>query len=381
MGMRKAIFMLPLRPLKLLLVVTASLLVTASCQAAPPRPSPTAPPASPTTAPTAAPPPATPTPAAPTPAPTPTPTPEVIAPENATRIKETGHIEVPSVLKLVWSLQGDSIAAVSTRSVSLYNPQSLQLIRSFSAGADQVLDFSADGRTVAVGKANHEVVDLINVFTGSVVRTLQPGVQFVQGIFSPDGQNLALTLASQIAVELWDTATGREVRRLTGFQTAAPVYGVAFAPDGLTLIWKARATVQLMNVATGQLGPEFRHEDFVASLAVTPDGKTLATAVAAQAGGQLVGTIKLWDAQSGNEITTLTQSDGTASAMTFSPDGRLLAAASGKQIELWDTATRTRISNLTGHAANVSSLAFSPDGLTLASAGADGMIRFWQVLP
>ncbi|MCL4368249.1 MAG: hypothetical protein M1337_03660 [Actinobacteria bacterium] len=123
------------------------------------------------------------------------------------------------------------------------------------------------------------------------------------------------------------------------------------------------------------------HEDFVVSLAMTPDGKILATVVAGMVNQQFIGLIKLWDAASGSELGTLTQTDGTARSIVFSPDGRLLAAGSDNGIELWDTARRQRLLTLSGHTGSVGDLAFSPDGATLASGSGDGTVRLWRVTP
>ncbi|NUS90376.1 MAG: protein kinase [Streptomyces sp.] len=67
-------------------------------------------------------------------------------------------------------------------------------------------------------------------------------------------------------------------------------------------------------------------------------------------------------------------------SIAFSPDGRTLAAGTGKQIVLWDTATGQTRLTLTRHGllANVLGVAFSPDGRTLASASDGQMLLLWD---
>src|SRR3954452_12808884 len=59
--------------------------------------------------------------------------------------------------------------------------------------------------------------------------------------------------------------------------------------------------------------------------------------------------------------------------VAVSPDGKTLASASSdKTIKLWDVATGKQRATLKGHTDGVSSVAFSPNGKTLASGSLDG---------
>jgi WD40 repeat protein len=66
-------------------------------------------------------------------------------------------------------------------------------------------------------------------------------------------------------------------------------------------------------------------------------------------------------------------------AVAWSPDGRLLALASGHQVRLWDARRGYDLGVLGAHDEVVQSLAFTPDGKRLASGGADMQIRIWDV--
>jgi WD40 repeat protein len=135
----------------------------------------------------------------------------------------------------------------------------------------------------------------------------------------------------------------------------------------------------------------------VLSVAFSPDGRRLASAGGF---GAEPGQVKLWDAQTGQEIRTLTGHTGEVTSVAFSPDGRRLASAGGESkpfsadgkrpgpgdwtVKVWDLQTGKAILTLKGHAEGITSVAFSPDGKRLASAaggrfgGEPGEVKVWD---
>jgi WD40 repeat protein len=69
-----------------------------------------------------------------------------------------------------------------------------------------------------------------------------------------------------------------------------------------------------------------------------------------------------------------------ARSLAFSPDGRLLATASGDgSAGLWSTETGRSIRRLDAGAEVLNALAFSPDGRILAAVGNDDDVRLWDM--
>ena len=109
------------------------------------------------------------------------------------------------------------------------------------------------------------------------------------------------------------------------------------------------------------------HTDF-SSVSFSPDGNTLAS-------GSWDTTVRLWDANTGSPIRTLTRHTAWVTSVSFSPDGNTLASGSfDKTVRLWDATTGSPLRTLTGHTSGVDSVSFSPDGNTLAS-GSNGQDR------
>ncbi len=78
---------------------------------------------------------------------------------------------------------------------------------------------------------------------------------------------------------------------------------------------------------------------------------------------------------------SLTGHRGDVSAVTYSPDGKLLATAgSDKKVILWEAATGKELLTLNGHSKTIEDIAFSPDGRVLATAGDDKTVKLWDAL-
>jgi serine/threonine protein kinase len=192
--------------------------------------------------------------------------------------------------------------------------------------------------------------------------------------FSLDGKRLASAGGAFVVpgkgsplVKVWDAQTGQELLSLKG-QTGQ-VMSVAFSPDGKRLASASfDKTVKVWDAQTGQELLAFKgHSDGVRSLAYSPDGKRLASASGTwddTKSTYVAGEVKLWDAQTGQELLSLKHMSGVLS-VAFSSDGKRLASSSfDKTVKVWDAQTGQELLTFNGG----SSVAFSPDGKRLATA-------------
>ncbi|HEY5316309.1 MAG TPA: WD40 repeat domain-containing protein, partial [Pirellulales bacterium] len=118
-----------------------------------------------------------------------------------------------------------------------------------------------------------------------------------------------------------------------------------------------------------------RHRGGLESMALSPDGKLLAT-------GGSDATIHVWDLASGKLVRILVAEDDPIRSLSWSPDGKVLAAAGSfeKTLRLWNAETGLLLRTFTDFKDFVALVRWSPDGRRLAAAGGfSGWIWSWDV--
>jgi WD40 repeat protein len=123
-----------------------------------------------------------------------------------------------------------------------------------------------------------------------------------------------------------------------------------------------------------RLGTErFRTGGLVYACAYSPDGKIMAVASGDQ-------SVHLFDALTGKPIRHLRgERRMEAYCVAFSHNGRVLASGSYGSIMLWDPADGTLLQTIDTPHEIVWSLAFTPDDKRLVSGGQDKSLRLWQI--
>jgi WD40 repeat protein len=210
-------------------------------------------------------------------------------------------------------------------------------------------------------------------------------------VFSPDGRLLASAAspgasdASADGVWLWDVTSRKKIAIL---DTGSPyIASVTFSPDGRTLATVSSKTfdqsysTQLWDVGSRKKIATL--DDDASAVAFSPDGKILASYGSTgetSPEGFPRRAITLWDAASRKRITTW-EVGVSAGEFAYSPNGRLLAiwgvGGAGLELGLWDAASRKKIA-IVG-AGEYHQVAFSPDSKVLAAAAAGGQAVLWDV--
>jgi WD40 repeat protein len=169
--------------------------------------------------------------------------------------------------------------------------------------------------------------------------------------FSPNGRILASASGVNAPITLRDVSTGQELHSLKTMLSMS-VNALTWSPDGKRLAsahWGLKRNLTDPNVAE-----TFSFEDITFA-------------------------IKVWDTDTGAELTTLAGHNNFVNRLVFSHDGRLLASGSyDSTIKLWDVSTGRALRTLSGHTGSILALDFSPDARFVVSGSDDGSARLWN---
>lgn len=248
---------------------------------------------------------------------------------------------------------------------------------STSPNGESVATASLDG-TVRVWRADG--TGKTKVFRASAGRSDYPEIR-PQVDMSPDGARIAATWLDGSA-RIRDLRTGMEMTLAppdshylaVALRVVQGVYlSVRFSPDGTRLvtgssdgtarIWDVQSGKEL-SVLDGHLA-EVRHAGF------SPDGRRVVTASSD-------GTARIWSTDGEGEPIVF-EHDSRVLWASFSPDGtRIVTSCANKTARIWRADGGGNPLVLQGHEAPVMSAVFSPDGTQVLTGSADGTARMWR---
>jgi WD40 repeat protein len=192
--------------------------------------------------------------------------------------------------------------AGADRAVRIWEVESGRPVATIEDHADwvQAIAFSPDGRRIATASRDR-TSKIFDVRTKESIVAFGGHADSVYSVaFSPDGKRVA-TGGADNQVRIWSPEDSKPVRAFAGFGGA--VLRVMYAPEGQDLIASsADGTVRVFRGDQKRL--ELRgHTDWVYSLALSPDGRRLAS-------GSWDGEVRLWDLEDGKPSTAFRAAPG-----------------------------------------------------------------------
>lgn len=294
-------------------------------------------------------------------------------------------IETETVItRVAFSVDSQTVAGVGQVSVGFWDVASGELLQTVSWERENRSDIAISSPADWVAAVESDTtLSLWNLSGGDLpeqLDTTTPGFR-ASSQFSPDRSLLARANHEARELRVWEIPSGR-LRFVTKETGIGPTSAMAFSPDG-TLLAGANGDTDLY-VWSAQDGKLLRVIDelqlttFV--LAFSPDGRHLISAGVDR-------NIYVWDTQTWTRARQFEQQHPEAiRSLDLSPDGRVLATGgqdttdndNPAQLILWDVPSGEELTRIR-FPRTVTSVAFSPDGLLLAVASGEDRIRLWHL--
>ncbi|KAG9064825.1 hypothetical protein KI688_003085 [Linnemannia hyalina] len=114
------------------------------------------------------------------------------------------------------------------------------------------------------------------------------------------------------------------------------------------------------------------HAKKISSITFSPDSQTIAS-------GDSNGVLRLWNAESGDDIWNRKEHDGKVMSIAYSSNGeQIVTSGEDSTVRLWKASTGDIVHSFDAEGCEIQCVAFSPSGRWIASGGEDGVVSLWD---
>ncbi|MFO0936983.1 MAG: protein kinase [Gemmataceae bacterium] len=268
------------------------------------------------------------------------------------------------------------------RFVRVWNPETGELLATCRGHTSKVLSvvFSPDNRRMATTSSDGTVRQW-NSETGEPVEPPynEHTGEVIAVDYSPDGKWIA-SAGSDRTVRVWHAVGRQDFAVLHGHRGA--VGSVKFATNGRRLVSLSHkapmltgamgdGTIRVWDVDPNMTLPVLGgHTSYVYPVAYNPEGHWIAS-------GGWDNTVRLWDPLTGEASSTI-RYEGDIPCVAYSPDGKLLMMATGKdaKLRIHDALSSRELRQINGPPGRTSSLYIHPNGSRVTAVAYDQNFQY-----